>query len=140
MRNTALTVLAFMVISFAVQGLSHFVINAEHFASISFARPDPILPMGLTAMIIQALILSFVMTRLWPDGASFRQGVSVSVCFGLFLGSYIVLAEPAKYAAPSIPSWMMVEATASFIQFSVFGVLLGLIHSTGRSQTALQKD
>jgi len=111
-----------------VQGLSRFVINVDHFVTITFMRADPVLPMGFAAMIIQALIFSFVMSRLWPDGATIRQGLVVSVCFGLFLASYIVLAEPAKYAAPSIPSWMLVEGFTSLIQFGVFGVLLGLIY------------
>lgn len=79
-------------------------------------------------MLVQALILGGVMQRLWPDGATILDGIKVSVSFGLFLGSYIVLAEPAKYAAPSIPAWMMIEAIASTIQFGVFGLLLGLIH------------
>jgi len=128
MKKPILTVLAFMLVSFGVQGLSHFVINADHFATISFIRPDPVLPMGFAAMIIEALIFSFVMSRLWPDGATIQQGLVVSACFGLFLASYIVLAEPAKYAAPSIPAWMIVEGMASFVQFGVFGLLLGLIY------------
>ena len=47
MRNTVLTIAAFMIISFGVQGLSHFVINVDHFAGISFMRPEPILPIGV---------------------------------------------------------------------------------------------
>lgn len=117
-----------MFVSFGVQGLSHFVINAEHFASITFMRSEPILPMGIAAMIIEALIFSFVMSRLWPEGATIQQGLVVSACFGLFLASYIVLAEPAKYAAPSISAWMTVESIASFVQFCIFGVLLGVIY------------
>lgn len=128
MKKPILTVLAFMFVSFGVQGLSHFVINADHFASISFIRPDPVLPLGFATMIVQALIFSFVMSRLWPDGATIQQGLNVSACFGLFLASYIALAEPAKYAAPSIPAWMLVEGIASVVQFSVFGLLLGLIY------------
>lgn len=128
MKRPILTVLAFMVVSFGVQGISHFVINADHFATITFMRPDPVLPMGFAAMIIEALIFSFVMSRLWPDGATMRQALVVSACFGGFLASYIVLAEPAKYAAPSIPAWVVVESIASFVQFAVFGVLLGLIY------------
>jgi hypothetical protein len=128
MKKPALTVLAFILVSFGVQGLSHFVINVDHFAAITFMRPEPVLPMGFAAMIIEALIFSFVMSRLWPDGATIQQGLIVSACFGLFLASYIVLAEPAKYAAPSIPSWMVIEGMASLIQFAVFGVLLGLIY------------
>lgn len=128
MKKPILTVLAFILVSFGVHGLSHFVINVDHFATITFMRADPVLPMGFAAMIIEALIFSFVMSRLWPDGATIRQGLAVSACFGLFLASYIVLAAPAKYAVPSIPAWMLVEGIASLIQFTVFGVLLGLIY------------
>jgi len=128
MSKTILTVIAFMIVSFGVQGLSHFVINVDHFAGIPFMRANPILPLGLLAMAVQGLIMSFAMLRLWPDGATITQGIMVSASFGLFLGAYIVLAEPAKYAIPSIPAWMMIEATASTIQFGVFGVLLGLIY------------
>lgn len=128
MKKLAMTVAAFIIVTFGVQGLSHFVINVEHFAAIDFMRPQPVLPLGFAVMIIQALILGLAMTRLWPNGATIKQGLSVSACFGLFLGSYIVLAEPAKYAAPSIPAWMFVEGVASFTQFTVFGLLLGLIY------------
>lgn len=130
----ALTVFAFMLVTFGVQGTSHFVINTEHFSTIDFVRADPVLPLGFAAMIIQALVLSFVMLTLWPNGATIRQGLGVSISFGLFLGSYIALAEPAKYAAPSIPAWMLTESTASLVQFSVFGLILGLIYRKRASE------
>lgn len=128
MDKHVLTILAFVLVTFSVQGLSHFVINADHYASIGFLRADTIMPLGFATMIIQALVLSLAMSKLWPDGASIKHGLVMSACFGLFLASYIVLAEPAKYAVPSIPAWMMIEAVASAIQFGVFGVLLGLIY------------
>lgn len=127
LKKSVLTVLAFMVVSFAVQGLSHFVINVEHFAGIPFMRAEPIIALGLLVMVVQALVVSFVMHQLWPEGATMRQSLTVSACFGVFLASYIALVEPSKYVAPSISAWITVEAAASFIQFSVFGVLLGLI-------------
>lgn len=128
MKEAVLTVLAFMLVSFAVQGLPHFVINADHFATIPFMRGEPILPMGFAGMIIQALVFSFVMSRLWPDGATLQQGLIVSGCSGLFLASYIALAEPAKYAAPSIGAWVAIEGLANLIQFGFFGVLLWHIY------------
>ncbi len=128
MIKAALTVVAFMFVSFGVQGLSHFVINVEHFESIDFMRADPILLMGFAAMIVEALIISFVMMKLWPAGATLQQSMTVSLCFGLFLASYIILAEPAKYAAPSVLAWITVEASASLLQFGLFGALLWLIY------------
>lgn len=128
MLKHVLSVFAFMGVSFGVQGLNHFVINTEHYAGIDFARPDPIIPLGLLAMVIQGLILSFAVTKLAPAGATMRNGVTVSLAFGLFLASYIALAEPAKYAAPSIASWMVTEGIASTLQFVSFGFVLGFIH------------
>lgn len=52
MLKHMISVVAFMVISFGVQGLSHFVINKSHFDSIGFARPDPLIPLGLLVMVI----------------------------------------------------------------------------------------
>lgn len=128
MLKLLVTIVAFIFVSFTVQGLSHFVINIEHFAAIDFTRPDPIFAMGFAAMIIQALVFYFVMTNWFADRVTVKDGIKVSLVFGLFLAAYIVLAEPAKYAAPSVTSWVLVEATASTIQFGIFGILLGLIH------------
>lgn len=123
------SVLAFMLVTFGVQGLSHFVINKDHFAGISFARPDPILPLGFLAMIIQGIILSVTLVAWREADVRVIDGVLVSATFGLFLASYIAFAEPAKYAAPSVPAWVLIEGTASIVQFAIFGVLLGIIHT-----------
>ncbi|NIZ59522.1 hypothetical protein DL239_00870 [Sedimentitalea sp. CY04] len=128
MTKHLLSVLAFMGVTFAVQGFSHYQLNKEHFAAIGFLRESPILPLGFSVMIIEGLILSFALTRFAPSRPSLRNAMIVSLGFGLFLASYIVLTEPAKYEVPSIMDWIRVEATASTIQFAVFGVLLGLIH------------
>jgi hypothetical protein len=54
---------------------------------------------------------------------------------GAVLGSYIALAEAGKYAVTDVGSWFVVEAGAAAVQFTVFGLLLGLIHR-GRSVAA----
>ena len=123
-----LSIFAFMVVSFAVQGFSHFVVNSDHFTAIDFMRSDPIIPLGLFVMVVQGLILTLALTRYAPDGATMRDGIAVSLAFGLFLATYIAIVEPSKYMVPSISSWFLIEGLASLIQFSLFGILLGLIH------------
>lgn len=122
------SILAFMTVSFAVQGLSHFVINKNHFAGIDFMRSDPIIPLGLFVMVIQGLILTLSLTQLAPKNVTIRDGVTVSLAFGLFLLTYVSIVEPSKYEVPSISAWFIIEGLASLIQFAGFGVLLGLIH------------
>ena len=130
MAKHILSIIAFMVVSFGVQGLNHFVINKSHYAAIPFAREAPILPMGLLAMIIQGGIITLIMARISRANTHKRDGFVVSLAFGLFLAAYVVLAEPAKYEAPSLSSWVITEALASGFQFTIFGLCLGLIHKT----------
>ena len=128
MAKHLLSVIAFLVVSFAVQALSHFVINKQHFDSIGFARPDPIIPLGLLVMVVQGMILSLALTAWRGAQVSIADGVAVSATFGVFLVSYMALAAPAKYAVPSVLDWMVVEGVAGLIQFGIFGLLLGLVH------------
>jgi hypothetical protein len=45
-----------------------------------------------------------------------------------------VLAEVGKYAIPSVTSWIVVEASAAFVQYTLFGIWLGLIHRAGAAR------
>lgn len=123
-----LSVLAFMIVSFSVQGVSHFLINKKHYASIEHMRSDQIIPLGLLVMVIQGILLTTALSAWKGSHALVMDGLVVSMVFGLFLGSYIALVEPAKYAVPSVSQWISVEASASTIQFVAFGLLLGFIH------------
>jgi hypothetical protein len=131
-----LTVLAYMVTTFAVQGASHFAINAEHYAAISIMRAEPIIPMGLASMVIQGAIFALlfpVYNRGVGNGRTMRNALVFSWALGGFLASYIVLGESGKYAIPSIPSWVAVEASVAAVQYSFFGLLLGQLHRQSES-------
>jgi hypothetical protein len=129
--HVTLTVVAYVLTTFAVQGTSHFAINADHFAAIPIMRAEPMIPLGIAAMLIQGLIFAWVYP-VYANGAStLRKSITFSWLIGGFLASYIVLGEAGKYAIPSVTSWIAVEAAAAFSQFTIFGVCLGLIHRPG---------
>lgn len=117
-----------MAVSFAVQAVSHFVINASHYASISFMRDEPIMALGILTMILQGVAMGWLYPRVKLNESWLWNGLQFSLVFGLVLGLYIALAEPAKYAVDSVGSWIVVELIASTIQFAAFGALLGFIH------------
>ncbi len=133
-KSVLLTLGAFIVVSFAVQAGSHFVLNVEHYAGIPIMREAPIMPLGILAMVVQGTLAGVLYPSVrWADGR-IRSGIAFAWVFGAFLGSYIVLAEPAKYLVPSVAGWMAVESMASFTQFTLFGVLIALIHRQPRSR------
>jgi hypothetical protein len=126
--TVAFTVLAYVVTTFGVQGVSHFVINADHYAAIPIMRAEPIVPMGIGSMLIQGTIFGLLFPVFRRGAASLWRGLTFAWTLGAFLASYIVLGEAGKYAVPSIPSWIGVEGSVAFAQYTVFGLLLGLIH------------
>ncbi len=134
--RTLLTVLSYLVATFAVQATSHFAINADHYRSISIMRTEPMFALGLTSMVIQGLLFAALFPVFNREGSPMRNALFFSWAIGLFLASYIALAEAGKYAVPSIGSWVTVETVAAAAQFTLFGVLLGIIHRERRASVA----
>ncbi len=136
MKIHALTLLAFIAVTFAVQATSHFAVNSGHYATIPFMRADVVFPLGFLAMIVQGSALTYLYARLPGTGRPVIDGLKFSLVAGSILASYIAFAEPAKYAAPSIPAWIATEGLVSLTQFALFGILLGLIHGTRKEAAA----
>ena len=128
MTKHVLAVMAYMVATFATQALSHFVLNVEHYAAVTFIRAEPFFPLGVASMVIQGTIFSYLYSRMSAPRRSIGHAVGFSWLVGGALVSYIALAEPAKYAVPDVTSWMAVELLAGFVQFTAFGVLLGFVY------------
>jgi hypothetical protein len=124
----ALTIVAYIVSTFATQGTSHFAVNADFYATLPFMRQEPIVAMGLIAMIIQGSLIGALFPYFNRHPNTVRNAVVFSWAFGAFLASYILLGEGGKYAIPSLPAWFAAEGITAFAQFTIFGLLLGLVH------------
>lgn len=133
MKKHGLAVLAFVVATFGTQAASHFIVNADHYASVPYLREQPIFLLGVLAMLIQGSVLSYLYSRMAGSGSSIPSALGFAWLAGGFLVSYTAFAEAAKYTVPAVPSWVTVEAVAGFVQFSLYGVALGLIYRRKRS-------
>jgi len=128
MKKIIIGTLIFILVSFIVQALSHFVINVAHFASISFMRSEPIMTLGIFTMIIQGVVLSYFYRFYKHIDSDWKTGLKYGLLIGAFFVSYIALVEPSKYQVPNITNWILVESIAGLIQFSLFGILLGIAY------------
>lgn len=137
MIKHALVVVAYIFSTFVTQATSHFVVNAEHYASIAYMRAEPIMPLGVLAMLVQGLALSYLHSRSEFAGRSMMSSLIFSWLAGAILVSYIAFAEAAKYAVPAVGSWLATEVIWGFIQFTIFGLLLGLIYARQRHSKAV---
>ena len=136
MLRHLLSVLAFVLATFLTQAASHFGVNAEHYRAVAHLRAQPIFPLGILAMLIQGSVLSYLYDRTRFARQSVQGAIQFAWLAGGFLVSYIALAEAAKYRVPQIGSWIAVEAIAGFAQFTIYGILLGLIHRKSEQKLA----
>ncbi len=123
-----LTVVGYILATVLVQGLSHFRVNKAHYEEIGIYREKPLAQWGVLSMLVQAVILSLAYDRMYPENGLIGAIVTAAA-FGLFLGSYMVLALAGELKMPSTRKWMQVEATSSTIQFALIAVLMWLAHS-----------
>ena len=126
-----LAVLGYVVASFATQALSHFVVFKAHYDEIPFNAPKPSFPLGLASMLVQGAILSAVYVSSAFGGSGLWGALALSWLFGAFLVSYIALAEPAKYAVPSVGRWIGIEIVAGAVQYTLVGLALYAAHLVG---------
>lgn len=123
----ALVVVAYVAATLLVQAVSHFGINAGHYAAVPFMRPEAIAVLGMLAAIAQGAVLAYLAPRVRLPGPPIMQALLFAWLAGLVLVSYLALVEPAKYAVPSVSGWFAVELSAGFVQFTLFGLLLAAI-------------
>lgn len=118
-----LTIIGYVAATLFVQGASHFWVNEAHYAQMGFYREAPMVAFGLAAMLIQGVILSLTYTCLSP-GRTLRGALLTAWAFGAFLASYMALALAGELAIPSALDWVIVEASAAALQFTLAGFLL----------------
>ncbi|MDH4090349.1 MAG: hypothetical protein OEV74_03165 [Cyclobacteriaceae bacterium] len=124
-RNVIIGTVSYVGASFFVQFISHFVINADHYASIAFMREQPLMYFGLSTMFLQGIVLTVLYLK-WANGTfNVRQGIRFAWLLGAFFVSYLALVEADKYNVQDIVEWVIVEAGAGAVQFTIFGFLLG---------------
>jgi hypothetical protein len=133
-RNFWMGLAAYVVPSFPLAFAWHLTIFARNYAELELLRPDPILPMGLTTMLLQGALFSWIYPRLFSiERAQWKASAGKAVAvFGLLAWSYAVVATAAKVHMRSVPDFIALETGWTILQFAVTMPLLALAHRNGR--------
>ncbi len=128
MRKHILAVLTYVLATFATQAVSHFGVNAAHYAAVTYLRAQPVFVLGILSMMIQGSIMAYLYAQLPGAGRSIGHAVFFAWLVGGILVSYEALAEAGKYSVPALGSWIAVEVGAGLVQFTLYGALPGWVH------------
>jgi hypothetical protein len=123
--------LAYVLITFALGFVWHLLLFKQTYQKLGiFSRiDDPIVPLGLCAMIIQGAVLAYCYPYFQRGQSSLADGLRFGLLFGLFIASSAVFAEAAKQRVSSLPLWLGLESVYYAIQFSAVGVAIAKIYA-----------
>lgn len=95
---------------------------------------DPVIPLGLSAMLLQGAILAHVYPLIsrWRHPAV--DGLRFGALAGVFLATSAVLAEAGKNYVASLGTWLVLESSYYLLQFMLSGLVIGLAY--GRKERA----
>ncbi len=95
----------------------------------AFQRTEPIMALGILAIIIQGLVIGY----LYPfynkgDGNPILRGVKFSLIIGLMVYTVMGFATAAKFAINPVAPFLLYHTLFQVIQFTLAGVALGFIY------------
>ena len=127
--------LAYVVVTFAIGFVWHLVLFKELYAKLGiYSRlDDPIVSLGLSAMLIQGAVLAYLYPLIAKPGSPVLEGLRFGLIMGLFIASSAVIAEAAKQRVTSLPTWLAIETTYYAIQFSLCGIAMAVVYSKLRN-------
>jgi len=129
MARTGAT-LAIYVLAKLIMGLSwHLVLfRATLEAATPFARPEPIIPLGMAAMVVQGTLLIGIYPRFHRSQSRMTSGLVFGALAGLFLAAGAIWVEVAKFAFADGLTYFVLETIYEVVSFAVLGLLIALRH------------
>jgi hypothetical protein len=128
-KRFAWTIAAYVIISFAFAVIWHFVFFKDLYEGFGiYNRPAPIFPLGLGAVLIQAIVLACLYPSFHRESAPYQRGLLFALLMGAFLFSVTAMANAAKILVTGMGAWMAVQLAFHAIQLGLFGIALGWIY------------
>ncbi len=132
-RPYVLAVIVYVAFTFAFAATWHFALFAALYAELAiFTRAEPIVPLGLSSMLLQGLIMAYAYPRFSARQNPVREGLAFGLLCGLFLASGTVLGEAGKQNVTSLSTFLVLESAFYVIQFSLSGLAIALVYGRAR--------
>lgn len=131
-------VLAYLVPTFPLGYFWHLVTFADRYHQLRMYRDEVIIPLGLTSMVIQAVVFAWAYPRLFPVArVSWQRGaIGFGCIFGVMAWSFVVLPVAAKYRMASVQDFIVLETCFTALQFAIVSPLIALAHRLGDRRSA----
>ena len=129
MKKLALFVLAYFVITMAWAYPWHLIWFHDLYVSWgAVTRDQPIIPLGMAAILIQGLVLGYLYPFFYKGGNPILQGIKFNLITGLLVYTAMGFATAAKIQIEPVSEFLMYHTIFQLIQFTLTGAALGWIY------------
>lgn len=128
MKKALLATAVYVVISMVLGMTWHMVVFKGVYDSLGiYNRQEPIIPLGLSSMLIQGAILAYLYPYLYRGGKPVIAGVRFGLIMGLFMFTTTTLAAGAKTVVTSMSTWLIIQSAFHLVQFVASGAAIGMV-------------
>jgi hypothetical protein len=126
--------LAYLIVTFAIAASWHLAIFKSTYEELAiFTRKEPLIPLGLTSMALQAIVVAYLYPLFAGGKSGLMTGLRFGLIMGVFIGSSAVFAEAGKQVVTSLTTWLILESIYYLVQFAIVGMVLALVYGKGAS-------
>ena len=100
----------------------------------AYTRPEPIVPLGMSSMLIQGFIIAYLYPYFYKGGKPILEGIKFSLIMGAAVYSVMGLAMAAKININPISSYLAYNLVFQLIQACITGAVLGFIYKKNTNQ------
>lgn len=93
----------------------------------AFTRSEPLMPLGIAAILIQGLVIGYLYPFYYRGGNPVLQGIKFNLIIGLMIYTAMSFATAAKFQIEPVASFLAYHTIFQAIQFTLTGAALGWI-------------
>ena len=120
---------AYVVLSMAIAYPWHMIWFHDVYENMgAVTRANPIIPLGMLAMLIQGVVLAYLYPFWYSGGNPVLQGIKFTMIAGLLIYTVMGFATVAKMNIEPVSTFLIYHTIFQAIQFTVTGAALGLVY------------
>ena len=131
-KKIILSVAAYFVLTMAVAYPWHIMLFHDKYVAMgAFTRGEPIMPFGMLAVILQAIVFAYfypLFLRHVDGGHPLWRGIQYGLLMGIMVWTVIVFATVAKFRIEPVTDFVFLATVFQVIQFTLVGGAVGLIY------------
>ncbi len=127
MSKILLGAFAYVVLTLSLGFVWNLILFRDVYVAIGSQsmRAAPVMPLGLAAIVIEAVVLGFLFAKL-SDG-SISQGLVLAFAVGAFSMTYGGLVVPAKFMIEPIATYVLLESAFGVLHYGAAGTTLAFV-------------